>query len=82
MYVYKSTVESGVANAAFRAILLAAQSHAVAEGGKAPCFGVCALVCDPSPKGECVPAFTRKSERGPFVRKVENWDEKWLGTAL
>ena len=40
MYVYKSTVESGVANAAFRAILLAAQSHAVPAEGKArvsPC---------------------------------------------
>ena len=36
MYVYKSTVESGVANAAFRAILLAAQSHAVPAEGKAP----------------------------------------------
>ena len=45
----------------------------------APCFAVCAVVCDPSPKGECVPAFTRKSERGPFVRKVEKWDEKRLG---
>ena len=48
----------------------------------APCFAVCAPVCDPSPKGECVPAFTRKSERGPFVRKVEKWDEKRLGPAL
>ena len=34
----------------------------------APCFGVQAAVCDPSPKAECVPAFTRESERGPFVR--------------
>ena len=48
----------------------------------APCFAVCALVCDPSPKGECVPAFTRKSERGPFVRKVEKWDEKRLGDKI
>ena len=46
MYVYKSTVESGVANAAFRAILLAAQSHAVPEEGKAPvsaCEPLCAI---------------------------------------
>ena len=34
---------------------------------KRPCFAVCALVCDSSPKGECVPTFTRESERGAFV---------------
>lgn len=39
-------------------------------GEKAPCFAVCALVCDLSPKTECVPTFTRESERGPFVPKV------------
>ena len=47
MYVYKSTVESGVANAAFRAILLAAQSHAVPAEGKAPvsaCKPLCAIL--------------------------------------
>ena len=33
----------------------------------APCFAVCALVCDFSPKGECVPAFGIESKRGPFV---------------
>ena len=43
----------------------------------APCFAVCALVCDPSPKAECVPAFARESERGPFVRKDEKRDERW-----
>ena len=48
----------------------------------APCFGVQAVVCDPSPKAECVPTFTRESERGPFVREVENRDEKWFETAL
>ena len=31
--------------------------------GKAPCFAVCALVCDLSPKAECVPAFACESER-------------------
>ena len=48
----------------------------------APCFAVCALVCDLSPKGECVPAFGSESERGPFVREVEKRDEKRFGTAL
>ena len=36
-----------------------------------PCFAVCALVCDLSPKAECVPAFACESKRGPFVREVE-----------
>ena len=27
-------------------------------------------------------AFTRESERGPFVREVEKCDEKWFETAL
>ena len=45
----------------------------------APCFGVQAAVCDPLSKGECVPAFTRESERGPFVREAEKCDEKRLG---
>ena len=35
-----------------------------------PCFAVCALACDFSPKAECVPAFTRESERGAFVPEV------------
>ena len=48
----------------------------------ATCFAVCALVCDPLSRAECVPTFARESERGPFVREVENRDEKWLGTAL
>ena len=52
------------------------------RGREGPCFGVCALVCDPLSRAECVPAFTRESERGPFVREVEKRDEKWLGTAL
>ena len=43
----------------------------------APCFGVCAIVCDFSLKGECVRTFARESERGPFVREVENRDERW-----
>ena len=34
-------------------------------------------MCDPSPKAECVPAFSRESERGAFVREVEKRDERW-----
>ena len=34
----------------------------------APCFAVCAVVCDPVGEGECVPAFTCENEREPFVR--------------
>ena len=36
----------------------------------APCFGVCALVCDFSRRAECVPTFARESNRGPFVPEV------------
>ena len=48
----------------------------------APCFAVCALVCDSLSEAECVPAFTRESERGPFVREVEKQDEKRLGDKI
>ena len=48
-------------------ISLTAQDSVVVEGGDAPCFAVCALVCDLSPKAECVPAFTRENKRGAFV---------------
>ena len=48
----------------------------------APCFGVWAVVCDLSPRAECVPTFTRESKRGPFVREVEKRDEKRFGTEL
>ena len=44
----------------------------------APCFAVCALVCDPFPKAERVPTFARESKRGPLVREIE----KRFGTAL
>ena len=44
----------------------------------ATCFAVCALVCDPSPKAEYVPAFARESKRGLLVREIE----KRFGTAL
>ena len=35
-------------------------------------------MCDPLSKAECVLAFTRESEREPFVREVKNRDEKRL----
>ena len=44
---------------------------------KRPYFAVCALVCDPSSKAECVSTFGSESKRGPFVREVENRDERW-----
>ena len=49
---------------------------------KYPCFAVCALVCDLSLKGECVPTFACESERGPFGGEVENRDEKRLGDKI
>ena len=48
----------------------------------APCFAVCAAVCDSVGEGECVPAFARESKRGPFVREVEKCAKKRFGTAL
>ena len=38
---------------------------------------MCAVVCDPLSKDECVLDVARESERGPFVRKVEKRDERW-----
>ena len=52
------------------------------RGKEGPCFGVCALVCDFSPKAECVPAFVNESEREPFMREVEKRNEKRFETAL
>ena len=49
---------------------------------KHPCFAVCALVCDPLSRAECVPAFARESKRGAFVGEVKNRDETRLGTEL
>ena len=48
----------------------------------ASCFGVRAAVCDSLSEAECVPAFARENKRGPFVREVENLDEKRFETAL
>ena len=35
-----------------------------------PCFAVCALVCDLSPKAECVPTFVSGSKCEAFVPEV------------
>ena len=43
---------------------------------------VCPCVRSFSEDRVCIPAFGSESERGPFVREVENRDEKRLGTAL
>ena len=48
----------------------------------ATCFAVCALVCDLSPKAECVLDLAREIKRGPFVREVEKRNEERLGTEL
>ena len=36
-------------------------------------------MCDFSQRAECVPVFGCESKRKPFVRQVENRDEKRLG---
>ena len=52
------------------------------RGREGPCFAVCALVCDPLSKAECVPTFACESERGPFVGEVKKRNEKRFGTEL
>ena len=72
MYVYKSTVESGVANAAFRAILLAAQSHAVPAEGKAPvsaCKPLCAILLR---KPRVYPLSPVKANVGRLCERLKN----------
>ena len=69
------------------AISLAVQGRAVAGGGKAPvsaCEPLCARL---GGRVACVPTFTRESERGPFVREVENavrngWEQRCDGNFL
>ena len=39
-------------------------------------------MCDPLSEAECVLGFARESKRGPFVREVENRDEKWFEMKL
>ena len=87
MYVYKSTVESGVANAAFRAILLAAQSHAVPAEGKAPvsaCKPLCAIFLR---KPSVYPLSPVKANVGHLCEKLKNamrngWGQRCDGNFL
>ena len=82
MYVYKSVAESRVANAAFRAILLAAQDSVVAEGGKAPvsaCEPPCAIfIRTPS----VYPHSPAKANVGRLCERLKKCDEKRFGTEL
>ena len=52
------------------------------RGRECPCFAVCALVCNPLSRAECVSTFRCESERGTFVGDIEKRDEKRFGTAL
>ena len=63
------------------AISLAVKSRSVFAEGKAP-VSACAVVCDLSPKAECVIDLAREIKRGRFVSEVEKRDEKRFGTAL
>ena len=49
----------------------------------APCFAVCALVCDFSRRAECVPTFARESERGRLREKLKSgWEIKFMVATL
>ena len=79
MYVYKSVAESRVANAAFRAILLAAQDCAVAEGGKAPvspCVPLCAILLR---KPSVYPLSPVKANVGRLCERLKNAMKSGLG---
>ena len=72
MYVYKSVAESRVANAAFRAILLAAEDYAVAERGKAPvspCEPLCAIFLR---KPSVYPLSPVKANVGRLCERLKN----------
>ena len=87
MYVYKSTVESGVANAAFRAILLAAQSQAVIAEGKAPvsaCEPLCAILLA---KASVYPLSGVRANVGCLCEKLKigmrsGWGQRYSGNFL
>ena len=72
MYVYKSMAESRVANAAFRAISLAAQSRAVIAEGKTPvsaCKRLCAIFLR---KPSVYPLSGVKANVGHLCEKLKN----------
>ena len=78
MYVYKSPVESSGITERFhwqrKAPLWSREGWPVFRR-------VSACVRSFSESRVCVPTFACESERGPFVREVEKWDEKRFGTA-
>ena len=79
MYVYKSVAESGVTNAALRAISLAAQSPAVDEGGKAPvspCVPLCAILLR---KASVYPLSPVKANVGRLCERLKNVMKSGLG---
>ena len=54
---------------------------------KGPCFAVWAVVCDPSPRAECVPAFGVKANVGHLCEKLKSgmksgWEIKFMAEAL
>ena len=72
MYVYKSAAESRIANVAFRAILLVAQSCAVFAEGKAPvsaCKRLCAIFLR---KPSVYPLSGVKANVGHLCEKLKN----------
>ena len=79
MYVYKSTAESRVTNAVLRAISLATQDRAVAEGGKAPvspCEPLCAILLR---KASVYPLSLVKANVGRLCEKLKNAIRSGLG---
>ena len=79
MYVYKSTAESRVTNAVLRAISLAAQDHAVDEGGKAPvspCEPLCAILLR---KPSVYPLSPVKANVGRLCERLKNAMKSGLG---
>ena len=87
MYVYKSTAESRVTNAVLRAISLAAQDHAVDEGGKAPvspCKPLCAILLR---KPSVHPLSPAKANVGRLCEKLKSgmksgWGQRCGGNFL
>ena len=72
MYVYKSVAESRAANAVIGAFSLAAQSHAVAEGRKAPvsaCKPLCAILLR---KPSVYPLSPVKANVGRLCERLKN----------
>ena len=49
------------------------------RGREGPCFAVCAVVCDPLSRAECVPTFARESDRGVLVPETSKpvWPMHW-----